>query len=97
MPDHVHLLVEGRESDSDIERFVRIGKQRSAYRYFRRTSGGRLWQEGFHDRVLRKDDDLRVTARYVIENPVRAGLVTSPADYKYSGSDVWTIRDILSD
>ena len=95
MPDHVHLLVEGLAVASDLRRFVRIGKQRSAYQYSR-ASGGRLWQEGYHDRVLRRDDDLRVAARYVLENPVRAGLVAAIEDYKYSGSDTWTIAEILS-
>ena len=96
MPDHVHLLVEGRASDSDLKRFIRIGKQRSAYLYSRTTGGGQLWQEGFHDRALRREDDVTVAARYVLENPVRAGLVAAASDYQHSGSDVWTIAHILS-
>lgn len=95
MPDHAHLLVEGLAADSDLRRFVRIAKQRSAYEYSKKTSGDQLWQEGFHDRILRKEDDVRAVARYVIENPVRAGLVSSPGDYQHSGSDVWTIPAIL--
>jgi REP element-mobilizing transposase RayT len=82
MPDHVHLLVEGLTAESDLRRFVGIGKQRAAYLYSRATGGKRLWQEGFHE--------------YVIENPVRAGLVSSPFDYKPCGSELWPIADILS-
>lgn len=96
MPDHVHLLVEGLTLQSDLRRFVRIGKQLSGYSYSKATGGHRLWQEGFHDRSLRRDDDLRKAAKYIIENPVRAGLAASPQDYKYCGSDVWPIADILS-
>jgi REP element-mobilizing transposase RayT len=96
MPDHAHLLVEGLTAESDLPRFVRIGKQRAAYLYSRATGGRRLWQEGFHDRTLRSDDDVKATARYVIENPVRAGLVSSAFDYKHCGSDLWPIADILS-
>jgi putative transposase len=96
MPDHIHLLVEGLSAQSDLLRFVPIGKQRTAYSYSKATGGRRLWQEGFHDRSLRRDDDIKATARYVLENPVRAGLATSPQDYKYCGSDVWTIEDVFS-
>ena len=96
MPDHVHLLVEGSSVGSDLRRFVRIAKQRAAS-WYSRAVGGRLWQAGYHDRVLRRDDDLRIVARYVLENPIRAGLVTIATDYKHSGSDIWSITDILSE
>ncbi|KAF0220467.1 MAG: hypothetical protein FD174_1121 [Geobacteraceae bacterium] len=36
---------------------------------------GRVWQKGFHDRALRRDEDLRSVARYMVMNPVRAGIV----------------------
>jgi hypothetical protein len=38
-----------------------------------------------------------VVARYVLHNPVRAGLVISPEDYPFSGSHVHTVREILSE
>jgi putative transposase len=95
MPDHIHVLLEGLTERSDLRRFVRIAKQRSAIRYSRHN-GGRLWQEGYHDRVLRPDDDVLIFARYVLQNPVRAGLVEEIGDYKYVGSDVWPVTEILS-
>jgi hypothetical protein len=58
---------------------------------------GRLWQAGYYERILRDDDAPRAIARYIIANPVRAGLVTSPLEYPYSGSDVWTLNDLLDD
>ena len=84
MPDHVHLLVEGLANRSDLRRFMRIAKQRSACQYSRQM-GGRLWQEGYHDRVLRPEDDVRLHARYVLQNPVRAGLVEDVNTYKHAG------------
>ena len=95
MPDHVHLLVQGMADYSDLRQFVRIAKQRAAHRYAQ-TVGKQLWQEGYYDRILRKQDDVWVSARYVWENPVRAGLVSAASDYTYSGSDAWTVSDILS-
>jgi REP element-mobilizing transposase RayT len=41
----------------------------------------RIWQRGFYDRSIRKEDDLIDIARYIVANPVRAGLVTSIRDY----------------
>jgi REP element-mobilizing transposase RayT len=43
--------------------------------------GGRVWQRGFHDHAVRKDESLEDIARYVVLNPVRAGLVGSVGAY----------------
>ena len=42
---------------------------------------GQLWQKGFHDRAIRKEEDLQAIARYVVANPLRAGLVNKIGDY----------------
>jgi putative transposase len=94
MPDHLHLLVEGTMETSDLQRFVKRAKQGSGARYALKH-GGALWQEGYHDRVLRAEDDTRVIARYILANPVRAGLVEHPRDYAFSGSDLWTMSELL--
>ena len=87
MPDHLHLLVEGG-AGSDLPRFVKDFRQRTGYAY-RRASGEALWQKSYYDHVLRKEEDVREAARYVVDNPVRAGLVTAARDRPYSGSFVW--------
>jgi putative transposase len=94
MPDHVHLLVEGLLPDSDLKRFAKMAKQRSGSLYAR-TRHKRLWQPGYYERVLRDEDDAREFARYVVNNPVRAGLVESAEDYLFVGSDVWSLKDLL--
>ena len=95
MPNHAHFLVRGVAAHADLRPFVRIAKQRSGFEFARRTGGSRLWQEGYHDRVLRDADAILSVARYIVENPVRAGLVAQAEDYEHSGSDVWTIGEIL--
>lgn len=40
-----------------------------------------LWQNGFHDRALKREEDLVKIARYVVANPLRAGLVEKLGDY----------------
>ena len=47
------------------------------------TLGARLWQTGFHDHALRREEDLAATARYLIANPLRAGLVQRVGDYPF--------------
>ncbi|MBI3491264.1 MAG: transposase [Acidobacteria bacterium] len=94
MPDHVHLLIEGTRDDSNLQRFAKLSKQRSGAA-FALKHRRRLWQEGFHDRVLRADDDAKAVARYIVANPVRAALVESPIEYPYSGSDLWTMADLI--
>jgi len=83
MPDHVHLLVAG-SSDSRLSEFMRIFKQLSSYEA-KRTTGEGLWQISYYDHVLRREEDLAQLARYIWENPVRAGLVSKRSDYPHSG------------
>jgi REP element-mobilizing transposase RayT len=94
MPDHAHLLVEGLAPDSDFKRFAKMAKQRSGGLYAR-SHQQRLWQAGYYERVLRDQDDARAFARYVVNNPVRGGLVETPTDYPFVGSDLWTLVDVL--
>ena len=94
MPDHVHLLVEGQDVQSDFRRFVRRAKQHSGAAYALRA-GQTLWQGGYYERVLRQDTDAQEFARYIVWNPVRAGLVLAPSQYPYLGSDAWPVEELL--
>jgi putative transposase len=76
MPDHLHWLLELRQDS--LSRLVGRVKSISAKRI-----GGRVWQDGFHDRALRKEDDLLAAARYVVANPLRAGLVERIGNYPH--------------
>lgn len=42
---------------------------------------GKIWQAGYHDHALRREEDLVALARYVVANPIRKGLVARSADY----------------
>jgi putative transposase len=86
MPDHLHLVVEGCAEDADLRRFVKIAKQRVVYSLREIHRVCNVWQEGFHDWVLRPDETTEDVIRYVLNNPLRAGLVEKPQDYPFS----WT-------
>lgn len=94
MPDHLHALVTGREERSDLCRFVGLAKQRSGFT-FGRTNPRRLWQEGYYDRILRSDESLFDVVRYVVTNPLRAGLVERLVDYPFWGSAVYAREEIV--
>jgi REP element-mobilizing transposase RayT len=84
MPDHLHLLVEGTSDEADLCGFVSAAKHRGAYAA-RKWIRGRLWQRGYYECVLRDEDHTRDVIRYILQNPVRAGLAKSPDEYPFLG------------
>lgn len=81
MPDHLHWLVQltGGRSLSTCVNLVKSLATREIH-----NSGiyrGKVWQRGFYDRAIRKEDDLVAAARYIVANPLRARLVESIRDY----------------
>jgi putative transposase len=44
---------------------------------------GSVWLPGFHDHALRAEEATADVVRYIIENPVRAGLVKEVGAYPY--------------
>ena len=88
MPDHAHLLVRpGR--GSSVVAFVQAWKS-LCYRVWRAREGkASFWQRGFWDSAVRTEEGLREASLYILNNPVRAGLVADRAEYPLSGSTVW--------
>ena len=93
MPDHVHLVIAATHSAAHLPTFISRWKQFSGYAY-RRGHGNCLWQPSYYDHVLRDDESTSKAVRYVLENPVRAGLVEAFADYPFSGSDVYSFDEL---
>jgi putative transposase len=87
MPDHAHLLIElvGKESLSLV-----VGRAKAIASAEVRRSAGlvAIWQPGFHDHALRTEESVRQAARYLVANPLRAGLVTQIGEYPFWDS-VW--------
>ncbi|SCZ36912.1 Transposase IS200 like [Pseudomonas sp. NFACC48-1] len=80
MPDHFHWLLQLH--DGHLSRVIGATKARCTHRVnnMSKTSGP-LWQSGFHDRAIRDNEELRPFADYIIDNPLRAGLVECIGDY----------------
>ena len=77
MPDHLHWLMQLGEG-VDLSRCMGSVKSISA-----RQLGIPFWQKGFHDHAVRQEEDLPALARYVVSNPVRAGLVKRVGEYPH--------------
>ncbi|MDI2594607.1 transposase [Pseudomonas sp. N3-W] len=80
MPDHFHWLIELQQGS--LSELMQKTKSLST-RAVNMATGrkGSLWQQGYHDRALRREEDLVELARYVVANPLRAGLVERLGDY----------------
>ncbi|MDP2728077.1 MAG: transposase [Dehalococcoidia bacterium] len=84
MPDHIHIVL-GPSADCDIMTFVGQYKnlvQRAAWGLG--VNGG-FWQTGFWDRFLRAEEQVEQVVEYVLNNPIRRGLVDIGAIILFQG------------
>ena len=81
MPDHVHLFAAPLE-DRGLEQWVRYWKALVSKAH--RNPAWR-WQTDHWDRRLRVKESYAQKWDYVVQNPVRHGLVTSPEQWPYQG------------
>ncbi|MBE0484481.1 MAG: transposase [Bacterioplanes sp.] len=87
MPDHVHWMVQ-LGPEADLSTLVGAMKSSSARSVRRLGVDQAVWAAGFHDRAIRRDEDIVAAARYVVANPLRAGLVRRFGGYPFWDS-VW--------
>lgn len=76
MPDHFHWLMQLQRGS--ISSLVGRVKSLSA-----RSVGRAIWQDGFHDHAVRREEDVLGIARYIAANPLRAGLVKHIGEYPH--------------
>ena len=77
MPDHIHWLFQLHQKQA-LSKLIQSIKSISARAY-----GKPIWQAGYYDHAIRKDEDIVNIARYIIANPLRAGLVKRVGDYPH--------------
>jgi REP element-mobilizing transposase RayT len=81
MPDHMHWLAR-LEAGIPLGAVMQAVKSVSSHRINRYLGReGCVWQPRYHDHAVRREEDIRALARYVIANPLRAGLVNAVGDY----------------
>jgi len=83
MSDHFHLLVIGKDDKSNLKKFISLFKQKSGY-WFKKNYNENLWHISYYDHILRKEESIENVALYILENPVRKGLVSDFREYPFS-------------
>ena len=87
MPDHFHALVR-LDGEIPLSAAVQRLKSMSTRACHHVHPDGEIWSRAFHDHALRRDEDMLRAARYIVANPVRAGLVKHAGDYPFWNA-VW--------
>lgn len=88
MPDHVHWLIQLGEAD-ELTGLVNRLKSASSRMTAKVAAVERgIWFPGFHDHGIRAQEDLLSAARYIVANPLRAGLVRKIGEYPFWNA-VW--------
>jgi putative transposase len=82
MPDHVHWLFELKTGTvgAAVSRAKAISSRAINKR---RNATGSVWQKDFYDHALRNEESVHDVARYIVANPLRAGLAKSVRDYSH--------------
>ena len=84
LPDHWHFF-SAPQYPATISRLIKSLKQSSMTGINRhRGAEGKLWQPRFFDRALRTVQEYNEKVEYIHVNPVRAGLVRQPYDWRWS-------------
>lgn len=87
MPDHIHWLFQLGENKS-LPKVINLFKGRTA-RILNTAlnKNGKFWQSAYYDHAVRKDEDIKKIARYIIANPLRANLVEKVEYYSHWDAD----------
>lgn len=88
MTNHVHLLATPQDADGVSQLMKRLGQRYVQYfnRAYQRT--GTLWEGRFRSCVVGEEDYFLACHRYIEMNPVRAGMVAHPGEYRWSSYGV---------
>jgi REP element-mobilizing transposase RayT len=87
MPNHVHLVLtpisdgEGFYSVAEIMQGIKSSSAHQINRLLKRF--GQVWQDESFDHVLRREEGVQAKVEYIIQNPVRAGLVQNISEYRW--------------
>jgi REP element-mobilizing transposase RayT len=98
MPDHVHLLFLPLRDENDrpfaMVDILQCLKSTTAHRINKLLHvAGPVWEEESFDHVLRSDESLQEKCEYIRQNPVKAGLVARPQDYRW----LWIEPDLITE
>lgn len=85
MPDHLHFLVSPCEDGVSVLTFTDQYKGKATNGSWQFGWRGKLWQPRYYDHIVRNDESLLEIAQYILDDPVRKGLVERAEDWPWSG------------
>jgi REP element-mobilizing transposase RayT len=88
MPDHIHMLVAPSET-CDVSAWVHRYKNFLHKACKEKKIAKVVWQDSFYERVLRREEEIEIVDRYILNNPVKDGLTSTWDEYPYNGSFVY--------
>ena len=74
---------------------ITLFKQKTGF-WLSRNTGGIKWQKDFYDHIHRKNEDLKKHITYLLDNPVRKGLVDHWQNYPFKGSLDFNLQEIIT-
>ncbi|MBI1806666.1 MAG: transposase [Ignavibacteria bacterium] len=87
MLDHVHIILQPIENDGKVDPLGDIIgdiKQFTAHEINKKLRRkGSLWLDESYDRIIRNEKEFREKAKYIFDNPVKAGLIANGEDWKW--------------
>lgn len=87
MPDHIHMFVSPKiDREQKLSRLVQRLKSSATQKLHAAGITGGIWQAEFFDHLLRSHESLHDKWLYVMANPVRAGLCSTPEEYPFLGT-----------
>ena len=85
MPNHVHLLITPLAKVSNLMQGIKGVTAREANKVLGLT-GQRFWQRESVDRLVRDREEFRRVERYIVQNPVAAGLADCAEEFRWSSA-----------
>ncbi len=94
MPDHAHLIFK-LTGDRKLSEVIKSLKQFTGRKIKEKMkTEENIWQKGFYDHAIRKDENLTEIMRYCLFNPVRKGIIQDPRKYPFWKSK-YKIEEII--
>jgi len=92
MPDHLHIIVEGKADDANILEMINKFKHRTGFWLYQHWREFR-WQKDYYDHIIRNTDDLRKQIEYILQNPFRKEIVVDWKQFPHKGSTVYNFDE----
>ena len=84
MPDHLHVLLSPAESDKPMSHWLDVFKSYTTHCWMKSSHRAPLWQPSANDHVCRTGETAETVLAYIVNNPVRAGLVDCWQDWRWT-------------